>query len=239
MHTFKRVRAFLSWEKQNNFSVECSSCSNVKLCRNLLKTFLRVRHRWWIIVCSNKRTRLLGIWVSPFYLVVSTTLINVVSGFQWKKWRLYSSLCWHNTQRSIQHTWIISCVLLPSNGQIMWLQSLDHCVWNLCLFLQQIPHRKKTHFLHWYVKVVFCYSYKFVCVSLWQVVPPGSRQPVSEGLGAVPGQLQHRAPAPNNQEKGPAKTQALQRQLNQQHTLSNSVSYVLNAALTPWKLVVI
>lgn len=73
-------------------------------------------------------------------------------------------------------------------------------------------------------------------MSLLQIVPPGSRQPVSEGLGAVPGQLQHRAPAPNNQEKGPAKTQALQRQLNQQHTLNNTVSHVLNAALTPKEL---
>lgn len=82
----------------------------------------------------------------------------------------------------------------------------------------------------------FPYSYKLFCVSLLQIVPPGSRQPVSEGLGAVPGQLQHRAPAPNNQEKGPAKTQALQRQLNQQHTLNNTVGYVLNAALTPKKL---
>eukprot|EP00066_Takifugu_rubripes_P017671 XP_011606937.1 PREDICTED: mastermind-like protein 2 [Takifugu rubripes] len=55
-----------------------------------------------------------------------------------------------------------------------------------------------------------------------QIVPPGSRQPASESLGAVPGQLQHRAPAPSNQDKGPAKNPVLQRQLTQQHGLGNS-----------------
>lgn len=94
-----------------------------------------------------------------------------------------------------------------------------------------MPVRKKNIFSALICKG-FSYSYKSLCVYLLQIVPPGSRQPGSEGLGSVPGQLQHRAPAPNNQEKGPAKTQALQRQLNQQH-LSNSVSHVLNVVLTP------
>lgn len=139
------------------------------------------------------------------------------------------SHCAGTTHRQAS-TWKISCVLLPSNGQNMWLQSLVDCVWNLCFFLQQIPDRRKKTFSVFICKG-FSYSYKSLCVSLLQIVPPGSRQPVSEGLGAVPGQLQHRPPAPNNQEKGPAKAQALQRQLNQQHTLSNSVSHILNAAL--------
>lgn len=141
------------------------------------------------------------------------------------------SHCAGTTHRQPQ-TWKICCVLAPSNGQNMRLQSLDDCVKNLCFFLQQITDRKKITFLAVICKG-YSYSFKSPCVSLLQIVPPGSRQPHSEGLGAVPGQLQHRAPAPNNQEKVPAKTQSLQRQLNQQHALSNSVSHILNAALTP------
>lgn len=133
-------------------------------------------------------------------------------------------------QHSQTHTSIICWVLLPSNGQNMWLQSLDYCVWNLFLSATNTTRKKKKSPL---ICKGFSYSLKSLYVSPFQIVPPGSRQPVSEGLGAVPGQLQHRAPAPNNPEKGPAKTQALQRQLNQQHTLSNSVSHLYNAALTP------
>lgn len=56
-----------------------------------------------------------------------------------------------------------------------------------------------------------------------QGVPPGPRLPTNGSLGVMTAQSQPRLPAPNNQQKGPAKTQAMQRQLNQQqHTISNS-----------------
>ncbi|XP_018521050.1 mastermind-like protein 2 [Lates calcarifer] len=56
-----------------------------------------------------------------------------------------------------------------------------------------------------------------------QVVPPGPRLPTNGSLGVMSAQSQPRPPAPNNQQKGPAKTQAMQRQLNQQqHTINNS-----------------
>ncbi|KAA8594034.1 hypothetical protein FQN60_004868 [Etheostoma spectabile] len=54
-------------------------------------------------------------------------------------------------------------------------------------------------------------------------VPPGPRLPTNGSLGVLSAQSQPRPPAPNNQQKGPAKSQAMQRQLNQQqHTISNS-----------------
>ncbi|XP_075956620.1 mastermind-like protein 2 [Anarhichas minor] len=56
-----------------------------------------------------------------------------------------------------------------------------------------------------------------------QGVPPAPRLPTNGNLGVMSTQSQPRVPAPNNQQKGPAKTQAMQRQLNQQqHTISNS-----------------
>ncbi|XP_044210435.1 mastermind-like protein 2 [Thunnus albacares] len=56
-----------------------------------------------------------------------------------------------------------------------------------------------------------------------QGVPPGPRLPTNGNLGVMSTQSQPRPPAPNSQQKGPVKTQAMQRQLNQQqHTISNS-----------------
>ncbi|XP_035536167.1 mastermind-like protein 2 [Morone saxatilis] len=56
-----------------------------------------------------------------------------------------------------------------------------------------------------------------------QVVPPGPRLPTNGNLRVMSAQSQPRPPAPNNQQKGPTKTPAMQRQLNQQqHTISNS-----------------
>ncbi|XP_023261652.1 mastermind-like protein 2 [Seriola lalandi dorsalis] len=56
-----------------------------------------------------------------------------------------------------------------------------------------------------------------------QGVPPGPRLPTNGSLGVMSGQSQPRPPAPNSQQKGPAKTQSMQRQLNQQqHTINNS-----------------
>ncbi|XP_030601225.1 mastermind-like protein 2 [Archocentrus centrarchus] len=56
-----------------------------------------------------------------------------------------------------------------------------------------------------------------------QGVPAGPRLPTNGSLGVMPAQSQPRPSAPNNQQKGPAKTQAMQRQLNQpQHTICNS-----------------
>uniref|UniRef100_A0A7N6F863 Neurogenic mastermind-like N-terminal domain-containing protein n=1 Tax=Anabas testudineus TaxID=64144 RepID=A0A7N6F863_ANATE len=53
-----------------------------------------------------------------------------------------------------------------------------------------------------------------------QGVPPGPRLPTNGSLGVMP--TQSRPPAPNNQQKGPVKTQAMQRQLNQQpHVIGN------------------
>ncbi|XP_038549191.1 mastermind-like protein 2 [Micropterus salmoides] len=55
-----------------------------------------------------------------------------------------------------------------------------------------------------------------------QGVPPGPRLPNNRILGVMAAQPQPRPPAPNNQQKVPAKTQGMQRQLNQQqHTISN------------------
>lgn len=63
-----------------------------------------------------------------------------------------------------------------------------------------------------------------MCFSSLKGVPPGPRLPTNGNIGVMPGQLQPRPPAPNSQQKGPVKTQAMQRQLNQQHpTISNSV----------------
>ncbi|XP_035477950.1 mastermind-like protein 2 [Scophthalmus maximus] len=56
-----------------------------------------------------------------------------------------------------------------------------------------------------------------------QGVPPGPRLPINGSLGVMSAQSQPRASAPNNQQKGPIKGPAMQRQLNQQqHTISNS-----------------
>uniref|UniRef100_A0A8C3G725 Mastermind-like protein 2 n=2 Tax=Cyclopterus lumpus TaxID=8103 RepID=A0A8C3G725_CYCLU len=56
-----------------------------------------------------------------------------------------------------------------------------------------------------------------------QGVPPGPRLPTNGNLGVMSTQSQPLVPVPNNQQKGPAKPQAMQRQLNQQqHTISNS-----------------
>uniref|UniRef100_UPI0037E8BEB5 mastermind-like protein 2 n=1 Tax=Semicossyphus pulcher TaxID=241346 RepID=UPI0037E8BEB5 len=56
-----------------------------------------------------------------------------------------------------------------------------------------------------------------------QGVPPGPRLPTNGNLGVMSAQSQPRPPAPNNQQKGPPKTQAMQRQLNQQQlTINNS-----------------
>lgn len=66
-------------------------------------------------------------------------------------------------------------------------------------------------------------------MSLSKGVPPGPRLPTNGSLGVMSAQSQPRLPAPNNQQKGPAKTQAMPRQLTQQqHTINNSVSYSLN-----------
>lgn len=72
---------------------------------------------------------------------------------------------------------------------------------------------------------------KHPCVPYSQGVPPGPRLPTNGSLGVMSAQSQPRPPAPNNQQKGPAKTQAMQRQLNQpQHPISSSVSDVLHRA---------
>lgn len=56
-----------------------------------------------------------------------------------------------------------------------------------------------------------------------QGVPPGPRLPTNGSLGVMAAQSQPRPPAPNNQQKGPVKTQVLQRQLSQQqHSINNS-----------------
>lgn len=56
-----------------------------------------------------------------------------------------------------------------------------------------------------------------------QGVPTGPRLPTNGSLGVMSPPSQPRPPAPNNQQKGPVKTQAMQRQLNQQqHTINNS-----------------
>ncbi|XP_070686030.1 mastermind-like protein 2 [Pempheris klunzingeri] len=56
-----------------------------------------------------------------------------------------------------------------------------------------------------------------------QGVPPGPRLPTNGALGVMSAQSQPRPPAPNNQQKGLAKPQGMQRQLNQQQlTVSNS-----------------
>ncbi|XP_060929185.1 mastermind-like protein 2 [Limanda limanda] len=49
-----------------------------------------------------------------------------------------------------------------------------------------------------------------------QGVPPGPRLPINGSLGVMSAQSQPRAPAPNLQQKGPSKTPAMLRQLNQQ-----------------------
>ncbi|CAJ1065012.1 LOW QUALITY PROTEIN: mastermind-like protein 2 [Xyrichtys novacula] len=48
-----------------------------------------------------------------------------------------------------------------------------------------------------------------------QGVPPGPRLPTNGNMGVMSAQSQPRPPAPNNQQKGPVKTPAMQRQLNQ------------------------
>lgn len=63
-----------------------SSCSAVKLCRNLWKNCCTSDIQALSAVWHEN---LSWIWMSQFYLVVLTILINVVSGLQWKKWRLY------------------------------------------------------------------------------------------------------------------------------------------------------
>ncbi|XP_072248072.1 mastermind-like protein 2 isoform X1 [Leuresthes tenuis] len=56
-----------------------------------------------------------------------------------------------------------------------------------------------------------------------QGVPTGPRLPTNGSLGVMSAQSQSRPSEANNQQKGPAKTQTMQRQLNQQqHTISNS-----------------
>ncbi|XP_063349968.1 mastermind-like protein 2 [Pelmatolapia mariae] len=56
-----------------------------------------------------------------------------------------------------------------------------------------------------------------------QGLPAGPRLPTNGSLGVMSAQPQPRPPVPNNQQKGPPKTQAMQRQLNQpQHTIGNS-----------------
>ncbi|XP_074536082.1 mastermind-like protein 2 [Halichoeres trimaculatus] len=56
-----------------------------------------------------------------------------------------------------------------------------------------------------------------------QPVPSGPRLPTNGSLGVMSSQSQPRPPAPNNQQKGPVKTPAMQRQLNQQQlTINNS-----------------
>nr|XP_046245678.1 mastermind-like protein 2 [Scatophagus argus] len=56
-----------------------------------------------------------------------------------------------------------------------------------------------------------------------QGVHTGPRMPTNGSLGVMSAQSQPRPSAPNNQQKGQAKTQAMQRQLNQQqHTINNS-----------------
>nr|XP_020470418.1 mastermind-like protein 2 [Monopterus albus] len=56
-----------------------------------------------------------------------------------------------------------------------------------------------------------------------QGVPPGPRLPTNGSLGVMSGQLQPQPPAPSTQQKSPVRTQAMQRQLQQQqHTMGNS-----------------
>lgn len=56
-----------------------------------------------------------------------------------------------------------------------------------------------------------------------QGVPPGPRPLTNGGLGVATAQAQSRPPAPNSQLKGPPKSAAMQRQLNQQqHVLNNT-----------------
>ncbi|XP_041665672.1 mastermind-like protein 2 [Cheilinus undulatus] len=55
-----------------------------------------------------------------------------------------------------------------------------------------------------------------------QAVPPGPRMPTNGNLGVMSALSQQRPPAPNNQQKGPTKTPAMQRQLNQQQLAINS-----------------
>ncbi|XP_069572407.1 mastermind-like protein 2 [Brachyistius frenatus] len=56
-----------------------------------------------------------------------------------------------------------------------------------------------------------------------QGVPTGQRLPTNGSLGVMSAPSQPRPSAPNHQQKGPAKTPAIQRQLNQQqHTISTS-----------------
>lgn len=74
------------------------------------------------------------------------------------------SHCAGTTHRQ-PHTWMICCVLAPSNGQNMWLQRLDDCVRNSCFFLQQITDRnKKSHFWQWSVKVFLIHLNPPVCL---------------------------------------------------------------------------
>lgn len=69
-------------------------------------------------------------------------------------------------------------------------------------------------------------------VSCFKGVPPGPRLPTNGSLGVMP--TQSRPPAPNNQQKGPVKTQAMQRQLNQQpHVIGNKVSYIYTMQISP------
>uniref|UniRef100_UPI003AADF9D3 mastermind-like protein 2 n=1 Tax=Centroberyx gerrardi TaxID=166262 RepID=UPI003AADF9D3 len=56
-----------------------------------------------------------------------------------------------------------------------------------------------------------------------QGIPPGPRLPTNGSIGGMSAPSQPRAPAPNNQQKGTAKTQAMQRQLAQhQHTINDA-----------------
>lgn len=55
-----------------------------------------------------------------------------------------------------------------------------------------------------------------------QGVPPGPRLPTNGSLGVMSAQSQPRPPAPTNQQKGPAKAQAMQGRLNQQQHAINS-----------------
>lgn len=70
------------------------------------------------------------------------------------------------------------------------------------------------------------------CVFSSKGVPPGPRLPTNGSLGVM--STQPRPPAPNSQQKGPVKTQAMQRQLTQQqHVISNKVSYIYTIQTLP------
>lgn len=73
------------------------------------------------------------------------------------------SHCAGTTHRQ-PRTWIICCVLAPSNGQNMWLQGLDDCSEFVFLSATNNRKKKKSHFWQWYVKVFLSHLNPRVCL---------------------------------------------------------------------------